>query len=84
LRWAPYSSIFQPTLAGVGPAVRVAACKFDATGPAILVYPAGMANRSISAAIVGNVIRRMDRYAIVASTFMCGNARTDLFLSGNR
>ncbi len=84
LHWSPYSSIFQPTLAVVGPGVRVAECTFQATGPAILVYPAGMANLSISAEIVGNVIRRMDRYAIVASTFMCGNARTDLFLSGNR
>ena len=84
LRWSPYSSIFQPTLAIVGPAVRVAECNFQATGPAILVYPAGIANLSISAEIVGNVIKRMDRYAIVASTFMCGNSRTNLFLSGNR
>lgn len=84
LHWSPYSSIFQPTLAVVGPGVRVAECKFQATGPAILVYPAGMANLSISAEIVGKVIRRMDRYAIVASTFMCRNGRTSLFLSGNR
>jgi hypothetical protein len=84
LRWSSYSSVFQPTLAIIGPAVRVAECKFQATGPAILVYPAGAANLSISAEIVGNVIRRMDRYAIVASTFMCGNSRTNLFLSGNR
>lgn len=84
LRWSPYSSIFQPTLAVVGPAVQVAECKFEATGPAILVYPAGMPSLSISGEIVGNVIRRMDRYAIVASTFMCGNARNDLCLSGNR
>jgi hypothetical protein len=84
LRWSPYSSVFQPTLAVVGPAVQVVECKFEATGPAILVYPAGMPNLSISAEIVGNVIRRTDRYAIVASTFMCRNARNDLFLSGNR
>jgi len=84
LRWSPYNSVFQPTLAVVGPAVQIAECKFEATGPAILVYPAGMSNLSISAEIVGNVIGRMDRYAIVASTFMCGNARNDLFLSGNR